>query len=116
MRSPWGRAERGSVTAEFAVLLPALLLVLALCLGAVQLVGQQLRLSDAAADAARAAARGDDPARVAALVSRAVSGADLGLSAQGEFICAELGSAPAGGLAALGLRLTASSCALAGGL
>ena len=115
MRSPWGSAERGSVTAEFAVLLPALLLVLALCLGAVQLVGQQLRLSDAAADAARAAARGDDSARVAALVSHAVLGADLSLSTQGDFVCAELGSAPASALASLGVRLTASSCALAGG-
>lgn len=116
MRSPWGRAERGSVTAEFAVLLPALLLVLAFCLGAVQLVGQQLRLSDAAADAARAAARGDDPARVAALVSRAVPGANLSLSTQAEFVCAELGSAADGGLASFGARLTASACALAGGL
>ncbi|MET1019346.1 MAG: TadE family type IV pilus minor pilin [Microterricola sp.] len=108
--------ERGSVTAEFAVLLPALLLVLALCLGAVQLVGQQLRLSDAAADAARAAARGDDPSRVAALVSHAVLGADLSLSTQGGFVCAELASAPAAGLVSFGVRLSASSCALAGGL
>jgi Flp pilus assembly protein TadG len=116
MRSRSGSAERGGVTAEFAVLLPALLLVLAFCLGAVQLVGQQLRLSDAAADAARAAARGDGPARVAALVTRAVPGADLSLSTQAEFVCAELGSAPAGVLASFGARLTASACALAGGL
>lgn len=116
MRSPLGSADRGSVTAEFAVLLPALLLVLALCLGAIRLVGLQLQLSDAAADAARAAARGDDPARVAALVSSAVLGANLSLSTRGEFVCAELGSVPAGGLVSFGVRLTASSCALAGGL
>ncbi|PPL19399.1 TadE family type IV pilus minor pilin [Microterricola pindariensis] len=123
MRSPWGRApgrratgSRGSVTAEFAVVMPALFLVLALCLGAVSLLGQQLRLSDAAADAARAAGRGDDGARVLALVARAVPGASLGLERRGEFVCAELSSDASFGPAGFGLRLTASSCALAGGL
>ncbi|AMB59385.1 TadE family type IV pilus minor pilin [Microterricola viridarii] len=123
MRSPWasqpGRrlaGSRGSVTAEFAVVMPALFLVLALCLGAVNLVGQQLRLSDAAADAARAAGRGDDAARVRALVARAVPGAALGLATRGEFVCADLSSQTAFGLGGFGVRMTASSCALAGGL
>lgn len=108
--------ERGSVTAEFAVLMPALLLVLALCLGAVQVLGQQVRLTDAAADAARAASRGDDTARVAALVARAVPGASLVLATRGEFVCAELSKAAEFGRAGLSLRIGASSCALAGGL
>lgn len=136
MRSPWARApregrrrrsgaarasrgswgSRGSVTAEFAVVMPAVFLVLALCLGAVQLLGQQLRLSDAAADAARASGRGDDSARVLALVARAAPGAALRLDARGEFVCAELSSDAGFGLGGLRLRLSASSCALAGGL
>ena len=98
------------------MVMPALFLVLAMCLGALGLVGQQLRLSDAAADAARAAARGDDDARVSALVARAAPGAIVGLSHNGEFICAELSSSAALGLGGFGLRLAATSCALAGGL
>ena len=47
------------MTAEFAVALPAIALVLAACLASVQLVGQHVRLTDAAADAARALGRGE---------------------------------------------------------
>lgn len=127
MRSPWGdrrprvtgRAGRdaGSVTAEFAVVIPAVMLVLACCLGAVQVVGQQVRLTDAAADAARALARGEGADRAAALARRAVGGASLGSERRGEFVCARL-SAPSafGPFAAVGLTVSARSCALAGGL
>ncbi len=114
--SRFGGRERGSVTAEFAVLVPALLLVLGLCLGAVQLVGQQLRLTDAAADAARSAARGDDPARVAALVAHTAPAAGLSLSVQGDFVCAELSSQAGVALGFFGVQIAASSCALGGGL
>lgn len=123
MRSRWVSrrvrselGERGSITAEFATLMPALFLVLAMCLGAVQMLGQQLRLSDAAADAARAASRGDGAARVAALASRAVPNASVQLEQRGEFVCAELSSSAELGFAVLGMRLSASSCALGGGL
>ena len=54
------RGEEGSVAAEFAVTLPALLLVLALGIGALAAGGQSVRLQDAAADAARLIARADD--------------------------------------------------------
>lgn len=119
MRSPWverWRGERGSVTAEFAVLMPAVFLTLGLCIGAVQLVGQQLRLTDAAADAARAAARGDDTARVSALAARAAPGAVVSLSRSGEFVCVELSAAAEFAFGGLGLGLRASSCARDGGL
>lgn len=59
------------VTAETAVVLPVLLLVLAGAVAAVTVVGAQLRCVDAAREGARAAARGDDVATVQALVSRA---------------------------------------------
>lgn len=62
-----GRAARGSVTAEFAVLLPALVLLLAF-VGAVATVGTaQVRAQHAAGIAAREEARGAhvDVARVA---------------------------------------------------
>ncbi|MGD8194274.1 TadE family type IV pilus minor pilin [Herbiconiux sp. P18] len=61
------RRDDGSVTAEFAVLLPAVAMVLVLGLGLLQLGTVQVRLTDAAADAARLVARGQDAgARVAA--------------------------------------------------
>ena len=59
------------VTAETAVVLPVLLLVLAGVVAAVVVVGAQLRCVDAAREGARAAARGEDPAVVAALAGRA---------------------------------------------
>ena len=52
-----GRRERGSVTAEFAIALPAVILVLACSLSGLQIAGQQLRLQDAAASAASEAQR-----------------------------------------------------------
>ena len=51
------------VTAELAVVLPALLLVLAVALSALGLAVDQVRCVDAAAAGARAAARGDSPPR-----------------------------------------------------
>jgi Flp pilus assembly protein TadG len=59
------------VTAETAVVLPVLLLVLAGVVAAVIVVGAQLRCVDAAREGARAAARGEDTAVVTALAGRA---------------------------------------------
>ena len=58
------------VTAETAVVLPVLLLVLAGAVAAVTLVGAHLRCVDAAGEGARAAARGEDAATVAEIVRR----------------------------------------------
>jgi Flp pilus assembly protein TadG len=59
------------VTAETAVVLPVLLLVLAGAVAAVTVVGAQLRCVDAAREGARAAARGEEIAAVTDLVGRA---------------------------------------------
>lgn len=56
--------SRGSVTAETAAMLPALMVVLAAALWAIQVVGVQLECVDAARAAARAAARGEPLERV----------------------------------------------------
>jgi Flp pilus assembly protein TadG len=58
------------VTAETAVVLPVLLVVLAAAVAAVTVVGAQMRCADAAREGARAAARGEDPGTVTALVRR----------------------------------------------
>lgn len=50
------------VTAELAACLPVLVLVLAAVVSAVSVSGARVRVQDAAREAARAAARGDDSA------------------------------------------------------
>ncbi len=55
--------DAGTVTAETAVVLPALVVVLVLCLWSVTVVGQQLRCIDAARVGARALARGETSAK-----------------------------------------------------
>ncbi|WP_331459463.1 TadE family type IV pilus minor pilin, partial [Nonomuraea sp. SBT364] len=65
-------ASRGSVTAETAAVLPALMIVLAAALWAIQAAAVHLECVDAARTAARAAARGEPLDQVRALVHSAV--------------------------------------------
>ncbi|MEZ0165514.1 TadE family type IV pilus minor pilin [Kineococcus sp. LSe6-4] len=85
-RSRRGRADTGSVTAEFALLLPAVVVLLALALGAVRVAVAQVQCVDAARAAARAAARGE-PAEVVLRVARAAApegaGVRVGAAAEG---------------------------------
>ena len=62
--------SRGAVTAEFAVALPAVLLLLAMLLAGSAAGITQLRLEDAARAGARALARGEDPAAVNGIVRK----------------------------------------------
>lgn len=64
------RGERGSVTAEFACVMPAVIMVLLLALGSFQVVSQQIRVSDAASTAARMLGR-FGPAGLAGLIASA---------------------------------------------
>lgn len=102
------------MTAEFAVALPAIALVLAACLASVQLVAQQVRLTDAAADAARALGRGESEAVARSIAERVSPGARLAAWAEAPFVCVELSAHGVGLLSAIELR--AESCAVAGGL
>jgi len=96
------------VTAEFAVVLPAVLVCLGLCVGAIQAAVQQVRLTDAAAVAARALGRGDDAGGV---VSR--SGAAIETERAGGLLCVRLTAAsPGTGLGLLGMSASARACAL----
>ena len=62
--------EEGVITAEFAVALPAVTVVLALCLGAASTGIAQLKVEESARTAARAAARGDSEVQIRSAVSR----------------------------------------------
>ena len=68
---PQRKRDSGAVTAETAVVLPALVVVLVLCLWSVTVVGQQLQCIDAARTGARALARGESSALARAAAQRA---------------------------------------------
>lgn len=100
--------ERGSVTAEFAVVLPAVLVCLGLCVGAIQAAAQHVRLTDAAAVAARALGRGDD---AGGIVSR--SGAAIETERTGGLLCVRLtATSSVTGLGPLGVSASARACSL----
>jgi Flp pilus assembly protein TadG len=109
------RDDRGSAVAEFAVAMPAVLLVLATLLAGVQVAGVQLRAQDAAADAARSWARGDGAGVVATRLQRQLPGARVARSAHGDLVCATVSASPPGLAARLGITISAASCALGGG-
>jgi Flp pilus assembly protein TadG len=101
------------VTAETAVVLPVLLLVLVGAVAAVTVVGAQLRCVDAAREGARAASRGEDVATVTALVHRAApDGAHTTLTDGGEDVRVTV-SAEIAPLGPIPLRVTVSAEAVA---
>ncbi|WP_460567284.1 TadE family type IV pilus minor pilin [Humibacter soli] len=100
------------MTAEFAAVVPALLLVLAFCLGAVQVVVQQSRLTDAAADGARAIARGDGVSTADANVRGAVGSASVAVDRAGDYVCVTASQQAAGPAALTGLSVSGKGCAL----
>jgi hypothetical protein len=73
------RAERASATAETAVALPALVLVLGVCLWVLAAAAATLRCADAARAAARVAARGE-PADAVAQAARRTAGRPVAVS------------------------------------
>ena len=76
-------------TAELVACLPVLLLLLAVALGAVAVGAQRVRVQDAAREAARAAARGDD-ATAHRMVAADAPGAALDLATTGGDVTASV--------------------------
>jgi hypothetical protein len=96
--------EGGAVAAELAAAMPAVILVLVLCLGALQALTQRAVLTDGAAQAARALARGDAAPDLPA-------GVTLTQDRDGDAVCVLLSArAPL----ALGVPVTGRACALGG--
>lgn len=95
-RPPDGKGDEGGMaTAEFAVVLPAVVLVLALSLGALGLAWDQIRCVDAARAGARSAARGDSSQAVIEVASRAApSGALVSVDTAGNLVRVSVVSPP----------------------
>ncbi|MEE1756823.1 TadE family type IV pilus minor pilin [Streptomyces sp. SP18CS02] len=114
-RSDAGRAarDRGSVTAEAATALPALLLFAMALVWALTAAAAQIQCVDAARAGARAAARSEPrEAAVAAARSAAPDGARVSVARSGELWRVRV-EARTPGPRALGLTLAAEAAALA---
>jgi len=105
--------DRGAVTAEIAVALPVIVLVLAACLGGLGLAAAHLRAHDAAADAARLLGRGESISTAQQHVARTVPSARLSVSRPSGLVCASVQLEQR--VMLVPIVLTASSCALDGG-
>lgn len=113
-----GETERGAVTAEFAVALPAVVLLLAFLLAGGAAGITQLRLEEAVRAGARASARGETTGSVEGIVKRlAGDGVSATLTDDGEWLTVTASSPVAGALGPLvpwTLKASASARAEAG--
>lgn len=106
------RDDGGSATAEFAVIVPAVVLLIALTAGSLSAVGRLVRLEHAVAQAARLAARGET-GRVAELVAAIADARVEAIAAEGDLVCVTASAVP--GVPLPLPELSARSCALEGG-
>ena len=82
--------SEGSVTAELAMVLPAIIVVLGICLQAVGALGIQLSNAALARQAARELSRGVDITLVSSSLAQANPSARLRHSREGELVCVSL--------------------------
>jgi Flp pilus assembly protein TadG len=94
------RDERGAVTAETALALPVLAAVLLAMIWLLTLGLAQMRVTDAAREAARAAARGDGTARAEQLARAAAPGSRVEVTTRGGVVRVRVSTVqrPPGGL------------------
>jgi Flp pilus assembly protein TadG len=90
--------DRGAVTVEAALALCSLVVVLALVLAAVSAVAAQLRCVDAAREAARLTARGDQDRAVELARRVAPRGAVVTVTVRGDEITARVSVNPVAGM------------------
>jgi hypothetical protein len=89
-----GAREQGSVTAELAVALPAVVLVLVAVLVLAASAVTQLRCADAARAGARAAAIGEDASAVRSTAARvAGEGAQIAVAHDGDWVTVSVSAA-----------------------
>ncbi|MGW0313514.1 TadE family type IV pilus minor pilin [Streptomyces flavidovirens] len=106
-----GRADRGYVTAEAAVVVPALVLFAMTLVWALMATAAQIQCVDAARAGARAAARQEpEGASVAAARQAAPSGARVTIGREGDLVRVTV-EAPTPGIGSLALTLRAEAVA-----
>lgn len=105
-------ADGGSVTAEFALVLPAVAVMLAIGLGVVHLGALQVGLTDAAADAARLIGRGDSEGAALARIVAAAPGAGMTVTGEGLLVCVTASASVSVGALGSLFELSGQGCAL----
>lgn len=109
--------ELGSITAEFALTLPAIALVLSITLGATSLQLQRLELISLAASTSRALARGETVDLVETLKNQFGSGFDVTSEVSEDLICATASTtATLGSLPGFSFDLAETECSRKSGL
>jgi hypothetical protein len=103
--------DGGSVTAEFAIVVPAVIAVLALVVGAIALGRDALAHTTAAHQAARAIARGDDPMQVRDRVLAHLPGATVDMLSADDEACVTVRPPTGGGVRAWFALPAARACA-----
>lgn len=106
--------EQGTVTAEFVIVVPAVLVVLGLVIGGILVSAHRLALVSLAAQVARSEARGDGDLAASALAEWRGASVEVDRSRRGGLHCVTLRSHPAGGLLA-GIGVEIVSCAAISG-
>lgn len=101
--------ERGGVTAEFAVLLPTILLTLGIVIGGILLAATRVMLVSAAHDLARLEARGDGEL-VEQRMAQMPAGTTSRTTREGGLTCVTLTASPGQGPLA-NLAISARGCA-----
>lgn len=101
--------DRGSVTAEFAIALPAAMLVLGVAIGAIVLAAERVSLTSSAAEIARLEARGDTAAAQSQIL-RLPAKVSISRARHELLHCVQLRAAPRPGVLQ-GLTVEAQSCA-----
>ncbi|WP_217135330.1 TadE/TadG family type IV pilus assembly protein [Leucobacter chinensis] len=104
------KCERGASTAEFAILVPIIAMVVAIVVTALVLSGTRVALVAGAHDIARLEARGDTTL-AATRESRLPPGAVVVREQRGQLLCIEVSFAQRTGVLAA-LRVTGEGCAL----
>lgn len=102
--------ERGGVTAEFAVVLPAILLIIGLVIGATMLSASRVAHVSAAYDLARLEARGDH-ALATERRKDLPPGATAATTTDGNLLCVTVTSNPGRGVLSA-ITLSATGCAV----
>ncbi|MEO0027060.1 MAG: hypothetical protein RL716_391 [Actinomycetota bacterium] len=107
----------GSITAEFALTLPAIALVLSITLGASSLQLQRLELISLAASASRALARGETVQFVETLKKQFGSGFEVSSEVSEDLICAKASkTASLGSVPGFNFDLAETECSRKSGL
>ena len=108
------RTCSGMVTAELAVVMFAVVIVLAMILAAVGVALSEVRVHEAARAAARSAARGDKPPQIRSAARRSAPGASVAISRNGTRVAVDVGvrvSPPFPMLRSIGMTVRAHSVA-----